>query len=90
MVTLDEALKTANTAVLLALNAISVLVSVSQNFRILYLSEFFTTVMLTLLYYLHSQEMHKTYIDIPPNNIKEIKFPEVIKVSFHCHPLCLK
>ncbi|KAK9274508.1 hypothetical protein L1049_021757 [Liquidambar formosana] len=52
LVTLDEALKTANNAVLLAINAISVLIS----------------------------ETHRKLIDVPHINMKELKFPELMKI----------
>lgn len=52
MVTLDEALKTANNAVVLAINAISFLFS----------------------------DMHKKFIDVPHNGMRELKVPEVLNI----------
>ncbi|CAK9179490.1 unnamed protein product [Ilex paraguariensis] len=52
MVTLDEALKTANNAVLMAINAISILIS----------------------------EMHIKFLDVPKNEVKELKAPEIIRI----------
>ncbi|KAA8529925.1 hypothetical protein F0562_034471 [Nyssa sinensis] len=52
MVTLDEALKTANNAVLMAINAVSILIS----------------------------EMHRKFLDVPDNIMKELKIPEVIEI----------
>lgn len=52
LVTLDEALKTANSAVLTAMNAISILTS----------------------------DSHTKYLDLPPDNMKVLKVPELKKI----------
>lgn len=52
LVTLDEALRTTNNAVLMAINTISILLSVSKLF-LLYVSSFLTSYLLILLCYFY-------------------------------------
>lgn len=84
LLTLDEAMKTAHNAVLLAIKAISVLKSVCFIFFIIFLAVWFYKTVKESYdnRWIILQEMHRKLIDRLHDGMKEVSNLEVNKVSF--------
>lgn len=77
--TLDEALKSANNAILTAINAISILVSVSWPSIYCFGLRFISLMESSLLCYY--QDVHIKFLDVPNGTMKELDVSELKKVS---------
>ena len=84
MVTLDEAIKTANNAVLMSVTAVSVLKSVSLLLT-MFMSSQVQDPLLTLIIIDKFQDLNRKLTGASYNDVKEIEISEVFRVSRHDH-----